>query len=156
MRSLVMYRSRYGNTERIARAVAEGLSERGESRAVALTDLRPGDLETAHLVVLGAPTQMKRMPLSMRRFLRRSAHESWFGRPVAVFDTRLPGEQWRTGSAAGRLGARLQGMGAMLVAPPESFFVSGMRGPLEQGERERAKLWGRRLHLSDRVAVEGE
>src|SRR6266508_1926380 len=156
MRSLVIYRSRYGNTERIAQAIAEGLSERGEARSVALGDLRPRDLETAQLVVLGAPTQMKGMPLSMRRFLRRSPRASWFARPVAVFDTRFRADPSATGSAAARLRARLRRRGALLLTPTESFFVAGIKGPLEEGELVRARLWGRRLHLSDRVCVEGE
>jgi flavodoxin len=153
--SLVIYRSRYGNTERIARAIAAGLSERGESQAVALSDLRPGDLARAQLVVLGAPTGMKGMPLAMRRFLRRSGREAWFGRPVAVFDTRLPGAPRTTGSAGARLATRLQRSGALSLVPPESFFVTGIRGPLKDGEVLRAALWGRRL-LGDRVTAEEE
>lgn len=56
MKSLVIYYSRYGNTELIARAVAAGLSERGRAQALALGEVEAGDLETAHLVVMGAPT----------------------------------------------------------------------------------------------------
>jgi menaquinone-dependent protoporphyrinogen IX oxidase len=156
MRSLVIFHSRYGNTERIAHAIAEGLSERGEARAMALRDVRRADLESVQLVVLGAPTQIKSMSLSMRGFMRRSGKETWFARPVAVFDTRFHEKQDRTGSAAVVLDARLRQMGALVVTPPESFFVTGMKGPLEDGEVERATVWGRRLHLGDRVVVEGE
>jgi flavodoxin len=156
MRSLVIYKSNHGNTERIARAIAEGLSERGEAHAVALGDLRPGDLEAAQVVVLGAPTGTRSLLRSMRRFLRRSSRATWFGRPVAVFDTRFHGEMRTTGSSAQRLGRRLRRMGAVSLAPPKSFFVTGVNGPLEEGELVRAKLWGRGLHLSERVSVEGE
>jgi hypothetical protein len=45
-------------------------------------------------------------------------------------------------------------MGAMLVRPPESFFVKGMKGPLMEGQLDRARLWGRGLHPAERVAVE--
>jgi flavodoxin len=154
MRSLVIYHSRYGNTERIAQAVARGLSERGEVRALPLGDLAPGDLARAHLVVLGAPTQMKGIPFSLRSFLRRSPRAWWFGRPAAAFDTRFPGELRRTGSAATKLAGRLERMGALLLVPPESFFVAGMKGPLEDGELVRAELWGRGLHLSTRITAE--
>jgi menaquinone-dependent protoporphyrinogen IX oxidase len=156
MRSLVIHHSRYGNTERIARAIAEGLSERGKARVMALRDVRRADLESAQLVVLGSPTQVKGMPLSLRRFMRRSGRDAWFARPVAVFDTRFHEEQDRRGSAAVVLDARLRQMGALVMAPPESFFVTGMKGPLEEGEVERATVWGRRLHLGDRVVLEGE
>jgi flavodoxin len=156
VRSVVIYHSRFGNTERIARAVAEGLSERGEARVVALSDLQPLELETAHLVVLGGPARMKGVPLSVRRFLRRLPRDFWFGRPVAVFDTRFRDDQRKTGSAAERLSDRLQQMGALTLVSPESFFVTGMEGPPGEGEIVRARLWGRHLHLSDRVCVEGE
>jgi hypothetical protein len=99
---------------------------------------------------------MKGMGLPMRWFLARSAREAWFGRPTAVFDTRLPGEQRRTGSAAVKLGRMLRRMGALPLVPPESFFVTGVRGPLKAGELARATLWGRRLHLCERVTAEDD
>jgi flavodoxin len=156
MRSLVVYHSRYGNTERIAQAIADGLSERGEARAVPLSALGPHDLEHAQLVVLGAPTQWRGIAAPMRRFLRDLPRDAWFARPVAVFDTRYVGSPTRTGSAAAALARRLQAMNALLSSPPESFFVVGGQGPLEEGEVARARIWGRRLHLGDRVTAEGE
>ena len=33
----------------------------------------------------------------------------------------------------------------MLAAEPQSFFVQGTPGPLEEGELERASKWGRTL-----------
>jgi flavodoxin len=154
MRSLVIYHSRYGNTERVACAIADGLRERGEAMVMSVEDLGLVNLEAAHLVVLGAPTQMKSMSLSMRRFLRRLPRGSWFGCPVAVFDTRFHNDPRKTGSAAAVLERRLRALGALPVRPHESFFVTGMKGPLMEGELDRAKLWGRRLHLADRVAAE--
>jgi flavodoxin len=156
MKSLVIYHSRYGYPQRIAWAIAEGLSERGSARAVALADVQLADVAVAHLVVIGAPTHMKGMSWSMRRFLRRTPREAWFGRPVAVFDTRFHQDGRTTGSAAAGLSARLRRRGALLVARPESFFVTDIKGPLEEGELARATLWGRSLHLAERVAAEGE
>jgi hypothetical protein len=60
------------------------------------------------------------------------------------------------GSAAAVLGARFRAMGAMLAAPPESFYVTAMQGSLEEGEITRALVWGRRLHLGERVVVDDE
>ena len=154
MRSVVIYQSTHGNTERIARAVAEGLSEHGEARAVPLAEVQPGDLEQAHLVVLGVPTHGKGS-VAMRWFLERSPDGSWFGRPMAAFDTRLLDDRPAAGSAA-RLAALLEAMGSLLLAPPESFLSTGMDGPLEEGEVGRARVWGRHLHLAERVSVEGE
>jgi flavodoxin len=156
MRSLVVYQSRHGNTEHVARAVAEGLRERGDVHVLALHDLTPQDLEGAQLVVLGAPTQLHGLPRSVRRLLRRTPDHAWFGRPVAVFDTRRHRKTTWTGSAAAKLGTRMRRMGAIVLLSPESFFVITKKGPLEDGELLRATLWGRQLHLSERVALEGE
>jgi flavodoxin len=156
VRSLVIYHSKYGNTERVARAIADGLGERGEARAMTVREVRHTDLERAQLVVLGAPTQFGGMPLSMRGFMRRMGSEGWFARPVVVFDTRFHQDVEKSGSAATVLDGRLRELGALGVVPPESFFVTGMKGPLEEGELDRAKVWGRCLHLGDRVVAEGE
>ncbi len=152
MRSLVIYDARYENSERAARAIAEGLNERGQATAVALGRLHHGDVEAAQLVVLGTPNRARRLPQPMRKFLHRADDATWFARPVAVFETRVPGDAKRT--AATTLSARLRDLGALIVVPPESFFVTTTSGPLAEGELARARVWGRQLHLGDRVATE--
>jgi hypothetical protein len=59
---------------------------------------------------------------------------------ATAFDTRMPGEIEKTGSAAAEIGGRLAAAGCQLVVPPVSF-ITAFRGPLEAGEPERAKLW---------------
>jgi hypothetical protein len=39
----------------------------------------------------------------------------------------------------------LQEAGASLILSPESFFVAGIRGPLDEGELERAMQWATTL-----------
>jgi hypothetical protein len=43
---------------------------------------------------------------------------------------------------------RLRKRGYRLAAEPESFFVHGTPGPLQEGELERAAKWGRELVTS--------
>jgi len=45
----------------------------------------------------------------------------------------------------------LGNLGATVVAPAEHFFVADAKGPLVDGEEERARRWGRTL--ADRVSV---
>ena len=55
MRSLVVYESGYGNTERLARAIAEALHEQGEARVApvgGVSGLHAGEID---LLVVGAP-----------------------------------------------------------------------------------------------------
>ena len=56
MRAIVVYESMYGNTHRIAEAVAEGLSTAAETEVVSVHDASKDRLDTADLVVVGGPT----------------------------------------------------------------------------------------------------
>ncbi len=67
------------------------------------------------------------------------------GVPVAVFDTRAHKPELLVGSAAHAMARVLQKRGYHLAAKPQSFFVSGTPGPLEDGELERAAEWGKAL-----------
>jgi hypothetical protein len=63
---------------------------------------------------------------------------------VAAFDTKIrkPHVPGSAGHAAAR---RLRKKGARLSVPPETFYVVDTEGPLEPGERDRARAWGARL-----------
>jgi hypothetical protein len=67
---------------------------------------------------------------------------------VATFDTRLAWpflERWG-GFAAPKMADSLEERGWVLAAPPEGFIVKGLKkGPLKQGELDRATAWAREL-----------
>ena len=67
------------------------------------------------------------------------------GVSAAAFDTRL-NSPTVPGSATRRRLARLE---LEVVAPPESFFVTGREGPLAPRELDRARSWGRDLAASE-------
>jgi hypothetical protein len=161
MRSLVVYESWFGNTERIARIVADALAAEGEVKILSVDDELP-PLDEFDLLVVGAPTHVHGLSSRMSRkgALDQQARDGdvgigvrgWLeslpllGRPpVAVFDTRADRPELLVGSAAHGVAHRLKKRGYRLVAEPESFFVEGTPGPLEDGELERAADWGRAL-----------
>ena len=62
MKSLVVYETGYGNTERLARAIAEALHEQGEARVSpvgGVSGLRAGEID---LLVVGAPRRVTGSP----------------------------------------------------------------------------------------------
>lgn len=162
----------FGNTRRIAEAVAEGLSGHGQVEVVNVDDALlplPLDLD---LLVIGAPTHAFGMS---RPGTRRSAAEQspdkkvtqvtgvreWIARMVksgtkvdtAVFDTRFAKPHWMTGAASRGAARRLRRAGLRLRVRPESFFVTATSGPLAQGEWERAHSWGHMLaSVTDAIA----
>ncbi len=83
------------------------------------------------------------MSPALRAFLAGLPVDASKDVPAAAFDTRFPKARALTGSAAAGIARRLRRKGARLVAPPESFFVTDMEGPLVEGELERAAAWAR-------------
>jgi len=142
MKALIVYDSVYGNTEKIARAIGEAIT--GEVKVVRAGEANPSDLESIDLLVVGAPTQGGRATAAVNGFLGRVAGPAIKGINVAAFDTRLS-QRWVGvfGYAAGRIARSLKKKGGTLVVSPEGFFVKGTKGPLKEGELERAAGWAK-------------
>lgn len=159
MRAIVVYESHWGNTEAIARAVAEGFGP----EAVLLTtdEAGPEVVADAELIVAGAPVMAFSLPTEkmvaglatdeggptppetsrrpMRSWLQglppgRGAH--------AAFETRV---WWSPGGATGAIERALEAAGYTRLAKAQRFVVEGKYGPLRPGELERAREWGAEL-----------
>lgn len=142
---LVVYSSRFGNTERLARAIGAALEGDHAVRVVAAgdtEDLRGDDVD---LLIVGAPTQVRGLLLGVRSFLRTLRNRGFTGRRAAAFDTRMAGERAQTGSAAEVIAKGLRSAGCLLAVEPESFLVADFTGPLADLEEQRAATWARRL-----------
>jgi len=161
MRSLVVYESWFGNTRRLAEEIAAALRREGEVDIVSVDETLPL-LADVDLLVVGAPTHVHGISSGRSRAAAveqggeveaGSGVRGWIdalpngagGPRAAVFDTRTNKPVLLVGSAARGIAKRLLRRGYTLAAEPESFFVHGTPGPLEEGELERASEWGRRL-----------
>ena len=141
MNALVIYDSTFGNTEQIARAIADFLGETGSVRLVRVSEAGLLDLEGLDLLALGCPTQRRRPSAAVEAFLESIPRKALRGLPAVAFGTRYRKGRWLTGSAARGIAKGLQKAGASLILPPESFFVAAREGPLEKGELKRAGGW---------------
>ncbi len=142
MKTLVVYDSAYGNTERIARAIGSAIA--GDVHVSHVGGLDDSSLERVDLLIIGSPTQGGKPTKAIQDFLD-NIPESFLTRGcVAAFDTRLS-TKWVGifGYAAGRIAENLKARGAYLVASPAAFFVKGKEGPLKAGEVERASVWAK-------------
>jgi len=157
MKALVVYESMFGNTGRVARAVAEGMS--GRLRVVVADVVTAPAVDGVELLVVGAPTHAfglsrpqtrgsavqqggssAALEVGLREWL--SGVGRLDGVRVAAFDTRVARPRL-PGSAARAAHRLLRRRGGRPVEPPASFFVSGTPGPLIEGELDRARSWGR-------------
>lgn len=165
-RVLVVFESMFGDTETVARAVAEGLTEAlGGSGTVDLRRAAPGvTLDGVDLLVAGGPTHAFSMtrPATRKSAGEQGAPADLAGGPglrewiealavpagavpgFATFDTRIK-KRGVPGSAAKSAEKRLRHRGLRVVTPAASFWVADTAGPLLEGERERARAWGAAL-----------
>lgn len=148
MNALVVYDSQYGNTERIAQAIADTLRTFGQAQAIRAEPEHRVSITGVDLLVVGCPTQGWRPTQPILSFLDGLSPDRVHGVSIACFDTRFRKPRWLTGSAAGVIAKILQKAGINLCVPPESFFVLGTEGPLYSGELERARTWAQALAQS--------
>ena len=146
MKGAVVYHTKWGNCRQVAEAIAGGLAESGI--AVTLLDLESGaDLESKlSFLVLGSPTRVGKATGPARRFAKRKLGKSWLGKPFAAFGTGIAdrGEKEEP-KGADDLDRRLSQAGLVRLLPPFKARVTGMKGPLAEGELERAARFGRDL-----------
>jgi hypothetical protein len=165
VRVLVACETCFGNTGLVAQALAEGLRSAVPDADVDIVDVSragPGVAAGADLLVVAAPThtfglsrpgsrraarEMGAAAVTsgpgMREWLRSLAAADVPGR-VATVDTRLP-SAFLWGSAARAMMRRLRSLGGEPLAPPETFWLRDMSGPLLPAERDRARRWGAEL-----------
>lgn len=174
MSTLIVYESLFGNTRKIAEAIAEGArtaDPAAEVTCVGLSALGPNQVRTARLLVVGGPTHMHGMTSGLTRRMgvqneRKAGHEDRIeagaegpgvrdflhdlqkapsGARGAAFDTRADARI--AGGAAVGIARHLRSHGYELVAPPRGFIIEDTTGPLREGELERAREWGAALML---------
>jgi flavodoxin I len=142
MKALIVYDSVYGNTEKIARAIAEAITPSGEFKVLGVGEANPSELASTDLLIVGSPTHAGRPTPAVQDLLNKVPKLSLQGINVAAFDTRITTKLVRVfGYAAGRIAGNLKRKGGTLIASPEGFFVTGNKGPLKEGELERAAGW---------------
>ena len=144
MKALIVYDSVYGNTEKIAKAIAEAITPSNEVKVLRVGDANPSELASVNLLIVGSPTHAGRPVPAVQDFLKKIPELSLKGISVAAFDTRISKKIVGVfGYAAGRIAGNLKKKGGTLIASPEGFFVTGGQGPLKEGELERAAGWAK-------------
>jgi flavodoxin len=142
--ALVVYDSQYGNTELIAKAIGEAIG--AVVKKPRFGELSAEELCTYDLIIIGSPTQEGKQLVSIKILLDTVPEEGLKDKKVAAFDTR---HKWKVvrifGYAAYYIADVLKRKGGNLIAPPEGFFVDSTKGPLIDGEIERAAAWSKSL-----------
>jgi hypothetical protein len=166
-RAIVIYESMFGNTRKVAEAIADGMRGSVPVIVIPVPDA-PEALTEYDVLVLGAPTHAHGLSRpATRTEARRWADDTarhltlepdaegigvreWLDTcgelppRFAAFDTRADMTELFTGSAASRIEKRLIGAGSRRFLQKQSFLVD-RDSVLEAGQLERATAWGRTL-----------
>ena len=159
MKAMIVYDSVYGNTEQIAQAIGGALGNPEDVAIIKASAFNPDQLVGLNLLIIGSPTQRFNSTLPVINLLKGISRNALKGVKVTAFDTRLTKSNieetpalaffvrlWgQAAYAAKPLADKLRKKGGVLIAPPEGFYVEGMKGPLVQGELERAANWAKQI-----------
>jgi flavodoxin len=140
MKTIVVYDSVYGNTEKIAKAIGGAIAD--EVRVIRIGEVNPEELKTIDVLIVGSPIHGGRPTPAIQDFIDKIPEPVIKGINVATFDTRYSTRFVGIfGYAAGKIADNLKMKGGILISSPEGFIVKGKKGPLKEGEIERAAIW---------------
>ena len=144
----MIFDTRYGNTEKIAKSFEAGLQRAGvETTCINTWSVAvDGSLAQYDLICIGAPTEWHTASKPMKAFLRNLKGIDLSGRDGFAFDTRFAAPL--SGSAAKLIEKELKDRGVLIIASRESAIVARAKGGamlLKEGEEERFKELGARI-----------
>lgn len=143
VKALVVYDSKYGNTEKIAKALAAGLESGMVKVDIVKADMvKFDDLNAVDLLCVGSPVHAWSASKPVKEFLERlKSIEGLTGKKAFAFDTKFS-EGKLAGSAGRRIEKELKGLGLIIVKPSGSGIVKGWKGPLAENVEETFKQIG--------------
>lgn len=164
MNTLIVYESMFGNTRRLAEAMADVLRTGGDDVTVTHAHAAPSDLSDYALVIIGAPTHAHTLPrpesrteaanwaadpdkmLVLDPAAGSSGVREWLNRLLlagnprfAVFSTRVDIPRIFGGDAATAIVKRLRRRGAEVDSRTDFLVDKGSL--LVEGEEQRAREW---------------
>ncbi|MCL5067364.1 MAG: flavodoxin family protein [Thaumarchaeota archaeon] len=156
-RGIVIFDSRYGNTEKIARSLEAGLNQAGvETICVREKEVKLESLKQYDLIAVGAPTEKITASKTIKEFLGKLKNVNLSGRFGFAFDTRFGFPL--SGSAARFIEKELKRTGLVMVVPRSSALVVSVKEveggvKLKDGEEKRFEQFGR--HVGTALAARG-
>jgi flavorubredoxin len=145
VKALVVYYSVYGNTEKVAKALAAGLQSGGvDVDAVKVDAVKVDELGKVDLLCVGSPVHAWSASKPVKEFLERlQSVEGLSGKKAFAFDTKMQSRM--AGSAGGKIERKLKDIGFTIAKHSESAIVKGREGPLQESAEETFKQIGAEL-----------
>jgi flavorubredoxin len=132
-KAAVIFDTRYGNTEKVAKALARGI-ERSviEAACFNINEVQIGRLAEYGFLAIGGPTHYTTASKPMKDFFDKLEEANLRGKYGFAFDTRV--DSFWAGSAARLIEKKLKALGMQIVVPHASAMV---RRAEEEGEESK-------------------
>jgi flavodoxin len=147
-KAIVIYHTKFGNTESIAKALAEGMEEQGvKVDCVKIDEVDVDKLIEYDFLVVGGPTHNLGMSNPMKGFLEELKIVNISGKKGFCFDTRVQSRfnRFDLNSAAKRIEKKMKKMKVKMIKPRKSAIVEGREGPLEKGTQKTFRKLGKEI-----------
>ena len=155
MKTIILFESFFDNTQLIAEAIGKSLEITREVQVLNVKNINWNIIAKSELLIVGSATRAFRPCEATKQFLKNIPENGLKGINVAAFDTRILLSEIHSkvaryfvdkgGYAAKHIAKALEKQGGKLVVPPEGFFVKDEKGPLADGELERAAKWAEQI-----------
>jgi len=135
-KAIVIYDSKFSNTEKIAKALSEGMKKEGiDVDCLRIDKVTLDKLPEYDILAIGAPTQGFGISKPMKEFLKNLENVNLQDKKAFAFDTKLKSRF--AGSAAKGIEKQLKKLQMTIIRPYASAIVKGVEGPLEEGAEEK-------------------
>ncbi|MCK5152032.1 MAG: FprA family A-type flavoprotein [Candidatus Thorarchaeota archaeon] len=145
-RAIIVYESVYGNTKKVAEAIAEGIQqlEGVECRVVKTGEIHTDEICDYDAILFGCPNHNQEPALNMIKFLERASIVHVKGKIGGIFDTYTGGNK---GVALTKLRTIVNEKfpGIEFLGDGFSAKVEGRKGPLAENEVKVAWDFGKEI-----------
>jgi flavodoxin len=148
MKVLIVYETKYGNTQKCAEAIGEVLEGAGNEVTVNKVDtVKMDSIKDYGAIVVGSPTYASSPARSIKKFISSLNVEP--GTKVVVFDTHS-GDGVSTGGAMRKSMEKMEKQIAKnanltKIMTGLKIAVNGIKGPLVEGELEKCKAFAKEI-----------
>lgn len=155
MKGIVVYDTYYGNTKKVAEAIAEQIKAEGHEAELRSVRERNPSPPQGDFMFVGSPIRMAKVSGKTRRFVKKLDREAWRNKPIAVFATVMPpspeptdekkkaqAQKWVFGGAP-KLRDLAKARGLNVVDKVLHVPVKDTKGPLADNAAEQTKEYVR-------------
>jgi len=145
MKALMVYDTKYGMTEQVAKAIMKGMKESGVSEIVMkkVGDANEADFKGSDAWIFGSPVHLGGATGDAKKALSTAIQTGANGKKGTAFDTRFAGYTGK--GAAEKMMEKMEEAGTGKLAEPQPFVVLKTKGPLAEGEEAKATAFGKKI-----------